>query len=293
MLNRIEIPHLESKTERLKWLQENKTLLLDQKKAIVKEADTVPFFVDNDSSLIKTIDKAATLEDKSEDDDERSINGVINAKLVINTTNVIDTHMDCHMKGLWKKALNEKKQFYLTQEHNLNFRGIITDKVKAYTKSIAWSKLGAPYEGSTEALMFDAEIESERNEYMYQQYAKGYVKNHSVGMRYVKIFMCVDDETKYWAEEKANWDKYYSEVVNKEVADERGYFFAVTEAKIIEGSAVVMGSNMWTPTMKEENIEEPIDDGLITPTTEPLESTQTDTPIVTTTKSTFLNSNLY
>ena len=293
MLNRIEIPHLESKTERLKWLQENKTLLLDQKKAIVKEADTVPFFVDNDSSLIKTIDKAATLEDKSEDDDERSINGVINAKLVINTTNVIDTHMDCHMKGLWKKALNEKKQFYLTQEHNLNFRGIITDKVKAYTKSIAWSKLGAPYEGSTEALMFDAEIESERNEYMYEQYAKGYVKNHSVGMRYVKIFMCVDDETKYWAEEKANWDKYYSEVVNKEVADERGYFFAVTEAKIIEGSAVVMGSNMWTPTMKEENIEEPIDDGLITPTTEPLESTQTDTPIVTTTKSTFLNSNLY
>jgi phage anti-repressor protein len=44
-------------------------------------------------------------------------------------------------------------------------------------------------------------------------------------------------------EEKAIWDKYIDEIVNKEVAEEQSYFWAVSEAKAIEGSAVVKGSN--------------------------------------------------
>jgi hypothetical protein len=54
---------------------------------------------------------------------------------------------------------------------------------------------------------------------------------------------------KRYQEDKANWDKYYPMVANKEKADEEGYFFAVTEAKIIEGSAVLKGSNYVTPTL--------------------------------------------
>ena len=50
-----------------------------------------------------------------------------------------------------------------------------------------------------------------------------------------------------------DWDKYYPIVANKEVADERGFFWIVSEAKIIEGSAVVMGSNSATPTLSIEN----------------------------------------
>lgn len=295
MVNKIQIPQFASKDELHAWLYENKALLLEQKKAITKEADTVPFVVDEQplSNKSDAADKAAPLMTNDGEGEEPEDEGMIKAKLVINTTNVIDSHMDCHMKGIWKKSLNEKKQFYLCQEHSLTFKGIITDKVKAYTKSIAWSKLGAPYEGNTEALMFDAEIDSDRNEYMYEQYAKGRVMNHSVGMRYVKVFMCVNSDSKYYAEEKANWDKYYPEVVNKEVADQMGYFWAVTEAKVIEGSAVVMGSNTWTPTMDmtEKNIDEPTDDDQATPKNEPLNTstqTQTETP-----KGTFLNPNLY
>lgn len=295
MVNKIQIPQFASKADLHAWLYENKSLLLEQKKAITKEADTVPFVVDEQplSNKGESTDKAAPMMTNNGDGEEPEEEGTIKAKLVINTTNVIDSHMDCHMKGIWKKSLNEKKQFYLCQEHSLTFKGIITDKVKAYTKNIAWSKLGAPYEGNTEALMFDAEIDADRNEYMFEQYGKGRVKNHSVGMRYVKVYMCVNSDQKYWAEEKANWDKYYSEVVNKEVADAAGYFWAVTEAKIIEGSAVVMGSNTWTPTMDmaEKNIDEPTDDDQATPKNEPLNNstqTQTETP-----KGTFLNPNLY
>jgi hypothetical protein len=95
---------------------------------------------------------------------------------------------------------------------------------------------------------------------MFNQYRKGYVLNHSVGMRYVKIFLCIDSTESMYVSEKANWDKYISQVVNPEVANEKGYFWAVTEAMFVEGSAVVKGSNQATPTLsvgKEDN-EEPL-----------------------------------
>ncbi|HPZ10702.1 MAG TPA: hypothetical protein PL110_21610, partial [Candidatus Eremiobacteraeota bacterium] len=54
------------------------------------------------------------------------------------------------------------------------------------------------------------------------------------------------------------------------VADERGYFWVVKEAKIIEGSAVVMGSNSATPTLENKEFEAVED----TSNDEPLENTQ-------------------
>lgn len=60
-----------------------------------------------------------------------------------------------------------------------------------------------------------------------------------------------------WAkEEKAVWDKYYPDIVNKEDVDERGYFLAVKEQKIIENSAVLKGSNPATPTISVEPVSD-------------------------------------
>ena len=70
---------------------------------------------------------------------------------------------------------------------------------------------------------------------MSKKYKQNKVKNHSVGMRYVKLDLAMNSESKWDEEEKKVWDKYYPIVANKEVADERGYFWVVTEAKIIEG----------------------------------------------------------
>jgi hypothetical protein len=114
---------------------------------------------------------------------------------------------------------------------------------------MSWKSLGFEYEGNTQALVFDSNISKQRNEFMFDQYMKGYVKNHSVGMQYVKIDMAVNSTDKYMKDEKEIWDKYYDMIVNKEDADENGYFFAVTEAKVIEGSAVLRGSNIATPTI--------------------------------------------
>lgn len=237
----------QSKEELFKALRENKSTLIAQKKGINKEADSVFYFVgiENEKGEVS----------KAENVNTNNINK-IKAKLVINTTNLIDSHGDMHVKGLWKKSIQEQKNTLLLQEHKMTFDHIISDNILVSTKDIKWSDLGYNYEGKTQALVFDAEITKDRNNFMFEQYSKGYVKEHSVGMRYVKLDLAINSDSKYDKEEKAIWDKYYPEVVNKEIADEHGYFWVVTEAKAIEGSAVVKGSNHATPTISIEAVND-------------------------------------
>jgi len=131
-----------------------------------------------------------------------------------------------------------------------------------------------PFDGETEALVFDSNIKKDRNPFMFDQYAKGYVKQHSVGMRYVNLFLCMNSDSKLDVEEKANWDKYIGEVVNRKDVEDKGYFWAVTEAKMVEGSAVVKGSNNVTPTISVKDNEEITKEKNI----EPVQTTQKDTP---------------
>ncbi len=237
-----------TREEQIEHVWKNRDLLIAQKTNTTKHADVVYHVaLDNDNS--NGVNKAGvdvTIQDPT----------ILNAKLVINTTNVVDSHMDCHIPGLWKKSLSEVKQLLLLQEHEMEFDKIIADslvdKLTAYTESLSWKSLGFAYQGKTEALIFDVQIKKDVNEYMFDLYKRGRVTQHSVGMRYIKIFLCIDSNEPHYSSEKENWDKYYSQVVNKELVDQKGFFWAVTEAKVIEGSAVVKGSNECTPVMEIE-----------------------------------------
>lgn len=261
----MKYPQFNTKAELFKYLKENKALLVTEKKSSYKYADAISFHVPVATKEGEEV-KADTLVNK----DLTSIK----AELVINTTNILDSHADVHMKGIWTKSVKENKNLFLLQEHQMKFENVITDELKASVKAYKWSELGFPeFKGNTEALVFDATINADRNEYMFEQYVKGRVKNHSVGMQYVNLFLAINSEEKYYREEKEIWDKYISEVINKSDAEALGYFWAVTEAKVIEGSAVLRGSNYVTPTLsvtESKNIEADI----ITSTTEPLKSTQ-------------------
>jgi hypothetical protein len=230
-----------------KHLKENKDALIAEKKFKVKEADAIvynPTATTLKGEIIKSENEVSTNLDN------------IKVKVVINTTNILDSHGDVHIKGIWNKSLKEQKNLYLLQEHQMTFSKIITDDLTASVKTMSWSELGFDkLEGDTQALIFEANVSSKRNEFMFEQYAKGYVKEHSVGMRYINVLLCINSDEKYYREEKDNWDKYIVEVSNKEDAIAQGYFWAVTEAKIIEGSAVVKGSNYATPTLSVKNIE--------------------------------------
>lgn len=242
---KIKIPDFATQKELFDFLVQNETTLIAQKKAETKEADGVAFvqsevLTDVPDGVEKGIVNKSDLLNKD----------TLLVKAIINTTNVIDSHLDLHVNGIWNKSVKENKLIMHVQEHKSNeFSKIIADgeDLKAFVHTYTWKQLGYDFDGTTQALVFESKVQKDRNPYMHEQYAKGRVKNHSVGMRYVKINMCINDED--YPTAKANWDNFYPLAINKEVADQYGYFWAVSEAKAIEGSAVPLGSNSLTPTI--------------------------------------------
>lgn len=227
----------DTKDELFKFLKENKNKIIAGKKAEMKKAEGV-----------MVIPQTTTVKAINTDSDSLTV------KAVINTTNWMDSHDDVHLPGIWNKSLKENKNIIHLQEHELKFDKIIADgnELKASVWKTTFKELGYNYDGDTEALTFDSTVKKERNTFMFDQYNKGRVKNHSVGMQYVKIALAVNSEDKFYAEEKEIWDKYINEIANKAHAEDQGYFWAVTEAKVVEGSAVPIGSNIITPTIEPE-----------------------------------------
>lgn len=240
-------------------LKANKAMLIAEKKAAIKHADAVSFAGRSlDYIHGETTTKAETV---AIDDPA----GTIKVVSIINTTNILDSHDDVHIPGIWKKSLAESKRFYLVKEHRFNFDNVISDNVAATARTMKWSALGFPWEGNTQALVFESEIDPTDKTGMFERYKDGKVYEHSVGMRYIKLDLAINTEAQGYDEEKAVWDKYIDQIVNKEDAEAQGYFWVVTEAKIIEGSAVLKGSNYATPTISVKNGEP----GTATPKTEP------------------------
>lgn len=239
------IPHFDSKKAELDWLRQNKALLLHQKKAAIKYTDAIPLITPRIfSTLADTLQGKAALT-------EENTSGILKAEAVMNSCNFLDSHGDVHLNGIWKKTIKDAgtKGFYWLQEHQSKFDKVIAEGAKAEVRTVTWKSLGYDYPGTTEALVFLADLEPERNPYMHEQYAKGRVKEHSVGMYYDQIAMCVNSEEKWWREEKENWEEFAPLVANKEALEGRSAFWAVKAARLVEGSAVLMGSNPATPTI--------------------------------------------
>jgi hypothetical protein len=236
----LDTPKFNTRKEFFDFVVENEELIFDAQKSKIKKADGVSFV----NVIAKEINasKEAPTDLLNKD--------VLEAMLIINTTNVLDSHKDVHIPGLWDKSLKENKRIKLLQEHQMKFDKVIANQtdVKPYAKNYSWRELGIAKEGETQALVFEAKIRKNQNSFMHEQYAKGLVDNHSVGMQYVKLATCINDED--YPVQKENWDKYYDAIINKEEADASKIFWAVLEAKCIEGSAVVMGSNTITPTQE-------------------------------------------
>lgn len=248
-MEKINVPNFEDKADLFDFLIENKAALIAEKKYKVKHADAI--FYNRTTSA----EKAAKGSDLSTAE-------AIRVKSVINTTNILDSHGDVHIPKIWNKSLREKKNFYLLQEHKMNFENIISDEVKASVETMEFKNLGFKgLKGNTQALVFDSIVKRDRNEFMFKQYANGFVNNHSVGMQYVKMSLAINSEEH--PEEFEVWNKYVDQVANIKDAEAQGFFWAITEAKIIEGSAVPMGSNHVTPTLsteeKNKNIEPSLD----------------------------------
>lgn len=253
-LGGVTVPEDLKGKELLKFMKDNIATLIAEKKAELRKCDAIPLYCD--MSLKYCINKEGKLEKASADalPDLTEMKEVLCA---INTTNWMDSHSDVHIPGIWKKSIKDNKYFSHLQEHQRMFTHIISDESKAYTQLMTWKELGYDLPGMTEVLVFRTPLTG-RNPYMEEQYRKGYVKNHSVAMIYVILKFCVNEpDDEYFKEEYANWVQYSPMVINLEKAEEQGYFWAILEAKIVEGSAVPIGSNIMTPTIGFKSLQPP------------------------------------
>lgn len=240
---KIKLPKFETKSELFKYLKDNQSEHLQMKKASLKEADCM---IPNYTVMkdIKTTSKA----DVSVGDDDVE---TVKVRAIINTTNVMDSHDDVHIPKIWNKSLKENKFIKHLQEHQMSFDKIISDKenLKSYAKTYDWKDLGVDAEGKTQALVFDSDVKKDRNPFMFKQYKEDNVDNHSVGMFYVSLKLALNSNDEDNVKEKEEYDKHIDFILNKNEVEKQGYFWAVYEAKVREGSAVPLGSNYITPTL--------------------------------------------
>ena len=105
-------------------------------------------------------------------------------------------------------------------------------------------------------LYFESEIPNttKGNDHL-MNYQNQIYDQHSIGFRYVMYEKA--EPTSANSEIRENWNKYYPLAINKEVADENGFFWIIKEIQLYEGSVVMFGANELTPYLgsKSKNKE--------------------------------------
>jgi hypothetical protein len=222
----------------IKDIIEKKDELIAMKKAAIKIVNG------NISSVIKSNSTIKGVYADNENDLERTIIG--------NTYLWMDSHEDVHAKGVFSKTIKERKNsiFHL-HDHKFEITAKVGEPINIYENDILWADLGVNKIGYTQALFMDTKIMKSYNNQVFDLYKNGKINQHSVGMQYVKIDLAVNDEN--YEDEYKVWLDNIDSIGNKEKAQEKGYFWLVREAKLIEISAVLLGSNELTPTLENKN----------------------------------------
>lgn len=246
---RLDIPKFNTQGELFEYLVKNKKDLTDLKKSVTKYADSF-------GGLIATsglISKASANNQDTEDTVYRTVVG--------NTYMWMDSHDDVHLNNVFGVSINQKGAARIPHRHD--HINQLTAKVgkfsNVYEQVVNWTDLGVNKAGQTMSLLGDSAIKKLYNPLIFESYKDGEIDQHSVGMQYVVIDLAVNDPK--MKEEYAVWVKHINQIGNKEKAEEKGYFWAVKEAKLIEISCVSEGSNeitgIYSPSKDSLNIIDP------------------------------------
>ena len=217
---------------------------MEFKKTTFKTADAVTL------GEVKTgaVNKALSTS-KEHDTDE-----VLKRTIIGNTYNWMDSHGDVHLDNTFKNSIKQRGEagkIWHLHDHEQKMTSKVGVPTKVYEQEVNWKDLGVDKDGTTTALMMDTNVMKAYNGLMFQEYKDGNVDQHSVGMYYVQLELAVNDSE--FKEEFATWQANIDKIGNKELAESEGFFWAVKEAKLIEISAVLEGSNELTPTVEAKD----------------------------------------
>lgn len=182
--------------------------------------------------------------------------------IAVNTTKILDNHEDLHINGLWNKTVKEQqKKVYLVLDHDLKVGSTVVRKeyIEMFTAEIPFSLLNLPYEGNTEALIYKFRKDKVINQVAKDWLESGDELQASVRMQYIKMLFALNSEERDDAEFKKNYDKYITEIANKDdFENEIDYFWVILEARNrLESSLVLFGSNHATGQIDEKSKSEP------------------------------------
>lgn len=265
---RVVIPKFKTKKELFSHLKANKKELLKQKCLAPIKTDNFDYgyleIKSNDLSKIgSSVSKTKTINEKLGPNE-------VQVDAIANMAGWCDSHMDVLIPDCWKKTIKEKgssnKQLiYHLKNHNYTTDAIIGKGVMMRSEYLDLSLFNITNSAlkQGQALIGASTVKKDYDKKCYHLYLDDEIKQHSIGLRYIKLYLCINLEDEDYEAEKANWDKYIKYVINKDKVEGKGFFWAVTEIKLLEYSAVLFGSNELTTvqdTSKEEKVEpaEPI-----------------------------------
>ena len=265
---RVTIPQFATKAETFAYLRTNEKSLIKQKTSLPIKSDIYDF------GCLPINEKQTVKEDGT------ALNpNEIEVNAIANLSGWCDSYMDVMIKDSWKNTINSKSIVYHLKNHRYSTDDIVGKDPELYSKMFDVSYFGIESDVvKAQALMMRSIVSKEYDEKTFYLYKDNQIKQHSIGLRYVIIKLCYDSEMEDDKQYKENWDKYYPQVINKDLVDKYGYFFAVVEAKILENSCVLFGANentgVYSSSAKEEEIEptQPVDETVVE--VEPSDDTQ-------------------
>lgn len=237
-----------------KYLVANKQMLIAQKKASIKYTDPLVSLPTVFNATKVAGAKAAGGGEQPED------NGIVKVKVVGNSAWWCDSQMDVLTDSCYDKSIKERGILIPhIADHIHKSTNHVGDVTAVYTQKIALKALGLDMAGTTTCFCMETDVRQDYNEDTYKFYKNRKINQHSIGLQYLSIGMCINDEE--YLPEFELWNKYYDKVINKELIDERGYFWIVPEIRILENSCVLFGANELTPTLQvTDTADQPSDD---------------------------------
>lgn len=175
--------------------------------------------------------------------------------IAVNSTRILDSHKDLHVDGLWKRTVkNQQGHNYLVDTHVMSMMTTIVrkEKIQMFTAIVPFSFLNKDYPGDTEILVYKFLKEDVISPLAKDWLESGDDIQASVRMQYVNVELCMNSEAKGDEKYLERYLKYVSTIANKDDFETINYFWAVTEAKNVgESSLVLRGSNHVTGVVEE------------------------------------------
>lgn len=243
----IKYDHLKGKAL-FDFLIENKKALVNEKKSMpVKWADT---FSNTPNVKFKT--KSGAIKDSMSDDTEDpNDTEIIRVEVIANTCLWMDSQRDVLLIDSSKRSIKNNKDLMVhIHDHKYSVEAKIGEVVNVELRTMLWNDLGVKIPGSTQCIVFTTDVMKSYNEKVFNQYKSKKIKQHSIGLCYVNIELAINDPD--YEKEIDFWNKYIDLLGNKDEAIEMGYFWVVSEIKLLENSCVLFGSNVLTGVLSTD-----------------------------------------